>query len=198
MEEEPTEMEAWLKRFASVREDAKLNPAILQPSIPGFQPAPASQFCGAAASQVEGEGGGRSSSADAGDCLQGSDRTLESWVPQWLSLDFGEPSVVLTADEQSHSVTMADEMQVFRKKVRQLCSRQAGCRKGVSCTWKGSAGSPARTVGLSQSRLQVDDCFGWSGKVLSDQQKQQRGAAQACLLCLIHTVQFSVSLDGDL
>eukprot|EP00439_Symbiodinium_sp_Y106_P082556 s482_g22.t1 len=142
MGEEPTEMEAWLKRFASVREDARLNPAILRPSIPGFQPAPASQLGGGVASQVEAEG----SFANAGDCLQGSDRTLESWVPQWLSLEFGEPSVVLTADEQSHSVTMADEMQVFRKK--------------------------------------VDDCFGWSGKVLSEQQKQQRGAAQACLLLL--------------
>ena len=143
MGEEPTEMEAWLKRFASVREDARLNPAILRPSIPGFQPAPASQLGGGVASQVEAEG----SFANAGDCLQGSDRTLESWVPQWLSLEFGEPSVVLTADEQSHSVTMADEMQVFRKKVRQLCLREAVCPRRCQAHGKAWPGTTACTVG---------------------------------------------------
>ena len=162
-------MQAWLAKFAHVRKAAEQNPAILQRSIPGFEPAPPSQFIMGAASSREVAGGEKP--VDARNCEAGPDLILETWVPGWLSsLSFGEPSISLTCDEQRNVQTMAEEMQAFREKA-----------------WPGlghsilGLGAPKKTCRIVR-RLQVDAYFGWDGKVLTAQQKEYRAAAQACLM----------------
>ena len=148
-------MQAWLAKFAHVRKAAEQNPAISQSSIPGFEPAPPSQFIMGAASSREVAGGEKP--VDARNCEAGPDRILGTRVLGWLSsLSFGEPSISLTSDEQRHVQTRAEEMQAFREKASLVGMKSSHCAtEGVS---GGCTGVLNVAVPNSRFRFRVVSC----------------------------------------